>query len=391
MTTFDLANRTKQIQASRTLTVDAKAKELKAAGEDIISFSAGEPDFDTPEHIKMAAMGALEAGMTKYTPSSGILELRQAICEKLSAENNVSYQPHQITVSCGAKHACLNAILATINPGDEVIIPSPYWTSYPEMVRIAGGEPYIVPTTAENDYKITPEQLAESISPATKMLILNTPANPTGTVYTEKELVQLVEVAIEEDLIILADEIYEKLVYDDAQHVSIASFSPGVYNRTITVNGFSKTYAMTGWRLGYTAAPKPIAEAIDRIQSHSTSNVTSFAQRGALAALKGPQQCVQDMRAEYDKRRQRCIEILRTIPKLSCNTPKGAFYILVDISKTGLSSEDFAEQLLTKEKVAVVPGSAFGDDSVIRISYATSMENIERGLGRLANFCASIV
>jgi len=391
MTVMDLANRTQEIQASRTLAVDAKAKALKAAGEDIISFSAGEPDFDTPEHIKMAAMGALEAGMTKYTPSSGILELRQAICDKLAADNSITYKPDQITVSCGAKHACLNAILATINPGDEVIIPGPYWTSYPEMVRIAGGEPYIIPTTAENDYKLTPEQLAESVSPASKMLILNTPGNPTGTVYTEKELVQLVEVAIEEDLFILSDEIYEKLTYADAKHISVASFSPGVYDRTITVNGFSKSYAMTGWRLGYTAAPKPIADAIDRIQSHSTSNVTSFAQRGALAALKGPQQCVQDMRAEYDKRRLRSLEILRTIPKLSCTTPLGAFYILIDISKTGLGSEDFAEQLLTKEKVAVVPGSAFGDDSLIRISYATGMENIERGLGRLANFCASIV
>lgn len=371
--------------------MDAKAKALKAAGEDIISFSAGEPDFDTPEHIKMAAMGALEAGMTKYTASSGIVELRQAICDKLASENGVTYKPDQITVSCGAKHACLNAILATINPGDEVIIPGPYWTSYPEMVRIAGGEPYIVPTTAETGYKLTPEQLAESVSPASKMLILNTPGNPTGAVYTEAELVQLVEVAIEEDLFILADEIYEKLIYGDAKHVTVAAFSPGVYDRTITVNGFSKSYAMTGWRLGYTAAPKPIADAIDRIQSHSTSNVTSFAQRGALAALKGPQECVEQMRSEYDKRRQRTVEIIRTIPKLSCLEPQGAFYVLVDISKTGIGSEDFSEQLLTKEKVAVVPGSAFGDDSLIRISYATSMENIERGLGRLANFCAALV
>ncbi len=391
MTLMDLANRTQEIQASRTLAMDAKAKALKAAGEDIISFSAGEPDFDTPEHIKMAAMGALEAGMTKYTASSGILELRQAICEKLATDNGITYTPEQITVSCGAKHACLNAILATINPGDEVIIPGPYWTSYPEMVRIAGGEPYIVPTTASTGYKLTPEQLSESVSPASKMLILNTPGNPTGAVYTEAELVQLVEVAIEEELYILSDEIYEKLIYGDAKHVSVAAFSPGVYERTITINGFSKPYAMTGWRLGYSAAPKHVANAIDRIQSHSTSNVTSFAQRGALAALKGPQNCIDEMRREYDKRRLRTLEIIRTIPKLSCVEPLGAFYLLVDISKTGLGSEDFAEQLLTKEKVAVVPGSAFGDDSLIRISYATSMENIERGLGRLANFCAALV
>jgi aspartate aminotransferase len=380
------AARTLAITPSQTLAIDAKAKQLKAAGQDVISFAAGEPDFDTPDHIKAAAMGAIEDGFTKYTPSSGTAELREAIAEKFYKDNGLNYKPSQIVVNCGAKHSCFNAILATINPGDEVIIPAPYWLSYPEMVRMVGGEPFIVETRREEGYKLKPEALREAISPATRMLILNSPGNPTGAVYTERELCELAEVAMEEDLIILSDEIYEKLVYGNAKHISIASISEGTYERTITVNGFSKAYAMTGWRLGYVAAPQNIASAIDSLQSHSTSHPTSFAQKGAYAALKAPQDCVAVMRVEFDKRRQRAVEILKAMPGIELAEPQGAFYLLPDISATRMSSAEFASELLEKEKVAVVPGIAFGNDYTIRISYATSMELIEKGLERIGRF-----
>jgi aspartate aminotransferase len=383
---MDTAARVHNLTPSLTLAIDAKAKALKAKGVDVIGFGAGEPDMDTPEHIKAAAMGSLDAGFTKYTPSSGIPELREAIAEKLKKDNGLDYEPSQIIVTCGAKHACFNAFLATINPGDEVLIPAPYWLSYPEMVKLAGGEPVIVPTTAENNYKITPDLFREYTSPLTKMIVLNTPGNPTGTMYTENELAALVEVALDDDIQILSDEIYEKLVYDGAKHVSVASFSSEVYNSTIVVNGFSKPYAMTGWRLGYLAAPKDVAAKIDSLQSHSTSNATSFAQKGALAAYKGPQDCVEEMRLEFDKRRLRMCELLDGIPSLSYVKPQGAFYVMVDISRNGQSSIQFAEKLLEDQKVAVVPGVAFGDDKTIRLSYATSMENIEEGLKRLKKF-----
>ncbi|MFH1067141.1 MAG: pyridoxal phosphate-dependent aminotransferase [bacterium] len=382
-----LAERVKQITPSLTLAIDAKAKAMKASGVDVIGFGAGEPDFDTPEHIKAAAMGALDAGLTKYTPSSGIPELRAAISEKLKNDNGLNYEPNQIIVTCGAKHACFNALAAMVNPGEEVLIPAPYWLSYPEMVKLVGGVPVTVPTTAENGYKITPNQFREYMSPLTKMIILNSPSNPTGVVYTDNELAALAEVALDEDIFILSDEIYEKLIYDDAKHFSIASFSQEVYNQTITINGFSKSHAMTGWRLGYVAAPAPIAQAIDSMQSHSTSNMTSFAQQGALAAYKAPQDCVTEMAAEYGKRRARMIELLDTIKKVSYVKPQGAFYFLMNIAQTGLLSVHFAEKLLEQEKVAVVPGIAFGDDNTVRLSYATSLANIEEGLQRLARFC----
>ena len=369
-----------------TLAVDAKAKALKAEGIDVIGFGAGEPDFDTPEHIKAAAMGFLEAGFTKYTPSSGIPELRAAIAEKLKKDNKLDYEPSQIIVNCGAKHSCYNAFLAVLNPGDEVLIPAPYWVSYPEMVKLAGGEPVIVPTTAETGYKLTPELFREYTSPLTKMVVLNSPGNPTGVMYTENELAALAEVALDDDIYILSDEIYEKLVYDGAKHASIASFSKDVYELTLTVNGFSKPYAMTGWRLGYVAAPKNVAAAIDALQSHSTSNPTSFAQKGALAAYKGPQDCVGEMVAEYAKRRARVMELLDDMGRLSYVKPNGAFYFLVDISATGMDSVTFAEKLLEQQRVAVVPGIAFGDDNTIRISYATSMNNIEAGLAKIKKF-----
>ena len=387
---MEIADQIKEITPSQTLAIDAKAKQLKAAGEDVISFAAGEPDFDTPEYIKAAAMGALEAGFTKYTPSSGILELRQAISEKLKTDNGLNYKPSQIIVNCGAKHSCFNAMAAVLNAGDEVLIPAPYWLSYPEMARIVGAEPYIVPTTAESGYKLTPDLFRENISPSTKMVILNSPGNPTGSVYTESELVELAEIALEEEIYILSDEIYEKLIYGDAKHVSVASFGKSIYNITLTVNGFSKAYAMTGWRLGYIAAPEPIAAAIDSIQSHSTSHPTSFAQKGGLAALRGPQDSVETMRLEFDTRRKRIVELLNGIEGIQLNVPQGAFYVLPDISRFGLSSQDFSEQLLEKHKVAVVPGIAFGNDATVRLSYATSLENIEKGLERFSRFCQSL-
>ncbi|MBX7157836.1 MAG: pyridoxal phosphate-dependent aminotransferase [Verrucomicrobiae bacterium] len=387
---MQVAKRIQEVTPSQTLAIDAKAKQLKAAGEDVLSFAAGEPDFDTPEHIKAAAMGALEAGFTKYTPSSGIPELRQAIADKLKEDNGLDYKPSQIIVNCGAKHSCFNAMMAVLNEGDEVLIPAPYWLSYPEMVRIAGGEPYIVPTTAENGYKLTPELFRENISPGTKMVILNSPGNPTGSVYTEAELVELAEIALEEEIYILSDEIYEKLIYGDAKAVSIASFSKGIYDMTLTVNGFSKAYAMTGWRLGYVAAPEHIAAAIDSLQSHSTSHPTSFAQKGALAALRGPQDCVAHMRDEFDTRRQRMVELLRGISGVKVTEPQGAFYVLPDISQFRLGSQEFAEKLLEKHKVAVVPGIAFGDDNTVRLSYAASLEQIESGLERFSRFCQSL-
>jgi aspartate aminotransferase len=388
MMTIELAERVGQLTPSLTLAIDAKAKAMKAQGLDVIGFGAGEPDFDTPEHIKAAAMGSLDAGFTKYTPSSGVPELRAAISEKLKRDNDLEYDPSQIIVTCGAKHACFNALLATINPGEEVLIPAPYWLSYPEMIKLAGGVPVSVPTTAESGYKITPDQFREYMSPLTKMIIINSPCNPTGVVYTDNELAAIAEVALDEDIMILSDEIYEKLIYDDAKHYSIASFSNEVYNQTITVNGFSKPYAMTGWRLGYVAAPEPIAKVIDSLQSHSTSNMTSFAQKGALAAYKGPQDCVDEMLAEYAKRRARTCEILDSIRRLTYVKPYGAFYVLVNIAQTGMDSTQFAEKLLEEQKVAVVPGIAFGDDQTVRISYATSLKNIEEGLQRIAKFCS---
>ena len=380
------SERVQTLTPSLTLSIDAKAKAMKAEGLDVIGFGAGEPDFDTPEHIKAACMGSLDAGFTKYTPAAGIPELRAAISEKLKNDNNLKYEPSQIVVTCGAKHACYNALLAVLEPGDEVLIPAPYWLSYPEMVRLAGGDPVIIPTKAENGYKLTPELFLEWMSPKTKMVIINTPGNPTGAVYTENEFAALADVALDEDILILSDEIYEKLIYGGAKHHSIASFSSDVYKQTITVNGFSKPYAMTGWRLGYVAAPTGVAKAIESLQSHSTSNPTSFAQKGALAAYKGPQDCVVEMVAEYDKRRLRVMELLDGIDKLSYVKPEGAFYVLVNIAQTGHDSTAFAEKLLAQEKVAVIPGVAFGDDSTVRLSYATSMDQIEKGLERIKKF-----
>jgi len=387
---MEISARAAQLTPSLTLSIDSKAKAMKAEGIDVCGFGAGEPDFDTPEHIKAAAVAALEAGFTKYTPSSGIPELRQAIAEKLQADNQLNYRANQVIVSNGAKHSCYNAILATCQPGDEVVIPSPYWVSYPDMVKLAGAEPVIVPTTERNSWKLRAEDFENVMTPRTKMLILNTPGNPSGSVYTREELQAIVDVAAEEDIYILSDEIYEKLVYEGAEHVSIASISKEAYDLTLTVNGFSKAYAMTGWRLGYLAAPEAVAKAVDSIQSHSTSNPCSFAQRGALAALKGDQQPLQDMHDEFDMRRNYMFDRISKIPNITAVKPQGAFYVLVNISQLGLTSQNFADRLLSKANVAVVPGAAFGDDRTIRLSYATSIDVIKKGLDRFQDFCRTL-
>jgi aspartate aminotransferase len=387
---MELAHRATILTPSLTLAIDSKAKAMKAEGIDVCSFGAGEPDCDTPEHIKAAAMASLDGGFTKYTPSSGIPELRQAISDKFKHDNGIDYKPSQIIVSNGAKHSCYNAVLAVCEPGDEVIIPAPFWLSYPEMVRLAGGEPVIVHTKEENNWKMTPEEFESAMTPRTKMVIINSPGNPTGSVYSKAELEALVEIASTEDIFILSDEIYEKLTYDGAEHVSVASLSKTAYDLTITVNGFSKAYSMTGWRLGYLAAPEPIAKAIDAIQSHSTSNPCSFSQKGGLAALKGDQSPVEEMRQEFDVRRQYMVERLAAISRVSVVVPKGAFYVLANISGFGLNSTDFAEQLLAKHHVAVVPGIAFGDDRTIRLSYATGLDVIKKGLDRIEEFCKSL-
>jgi len=387
---MQLSARATSLTPSLSLSIDSKAKAMKAEGIDICSFGAGEPDFDTPEHIKAAAIAALETGFTKYTPSSGIPELRQAIADKLLTENHLDYKASQIIVSDGAKHSCYNAVYATCQDGDEVIIPAPYWLSYPEMVRLAGADPIFVQTKEENGWKMTAEEFENAMTPRTKMIILNSPCNPTGAVYTREELQAIANVAAEEEILILSDEIYEKLVYDDVKHVSIASLGKEFYDLAITVNGFSKSYAMTGWRLGYLGAPEPIAKAIDSIQSHSTSNPCSFAQKGALAAVKGDQQPVNDMRDEFNLRREYMVERFAKIPNITFVRPQGAFYVLVNVGKFGLTSQNFADRLLSKANVAVVPGIAFGDDRTLRFSYATSMDVIKKGLDRFEEFCRTL-
>jgi aspartate aminotransferase len=387
---MQLSSRATSLTPSLTLSIDSKAKAMKSEGIDVCSFGAGEPDFDTPEHIKTAAIAALESGFTKYTPSSGIPDLRQAVADKFLIDNGVDYKPSQIIISDGAKHSCNNAIVATCQPGDEVIIPTPYWLSYPEMVRLAGADPVFVYTKEEDGWKLTAEEFENAMTPRTKMIILNSPGNPTGAVYTKEELQALANVAAEEEILILSDEIYEKLVYDDTRHVSIASLGQEYYDLAITVNGFSKSYAMTGWRIGYLGAPEPIAKAIDSIQSHSTSNACSFAQKGALAALRGDQQSVADMRDEFNLRREYMLERLSKMPHLSVVRPNGAFYVLVNISKLGLTSQNFADRLLSKANVAVVPGIAFGDDRTLRFSYATSLDVIKKGMDRFEEFCRTL-
>ncbi len=387
---YRISNRAAALTPSLTLAIDSKAKQMKAEGQDVVGFGAGEPDFDTPQHIKDAAAQALAAGFTKYTPSSGIPELRQAIADKFKRENGLAYKPSQIIVSCGGKHSCYNAVLATCQEGDEVLIPAPYWLSYPEMVKLAGAKPVVLSTTDRTEFKVTPDQLRAAITPHTRLFILNSPSNPTGSVYSPAEIQALGDVCVDTGVLIMSDEIYEHLLYDGAVHRSVASFSPAHQEHTIIVHGFAKAWSMTGWRLGFLAAPEPIAKAIDAIQSHSTSNPTSFAQKGAVAALTGPQDHVKTWLAEYDRRRRYVHQKLNSIPGLSCVNAKGAFYLFPNISRTGIKSTEFCAKLLEQEKVAAVPGIAFGADDYLRISYATSLANIEKGLERLDRFVRSL-
>ncbi|MDA8633230.1 MAG: pyridoxal phosphate-dependent aminotransferase [Verrucomicrobiales bacterium] len=382
-----IAEKFSEIAPSQTLAITAAAKKMRDEGQDVASFGAGEPDFDTPQHIKDACIEALQDGKTKYTPATGIPELKEAVAAKFLLENGLEYEESQISINCGAKHSCYNAILACCDPEDEVIIPAPYWTSYPEMVRLAGAEPYVVETKRENGWKLTADEFEEAISGRTRMLILNSPNNPTGSVYSKEELEALVEVAESEDIIILSDEIYEKLVYNDKKHVSTATVSEAAKNLTITINGLSKVYSMTGWRLGYTAAPPEIAKAIGIIQSHTTSNPTSFAQWGGIAALQGDQNMITDMVEEYDMRRQYMMSRLQGIKNVDVVEPEGAFYFLVDTTKIGLNSMNLTEKLLSRYLVAAVPGAAFGYDQSIRLSYATSLDIIKKGLDRFEEFC----
>ena len=387
---YKISRRAATLSPSLTLAIDSKAKQMKADGQDVVGFGAGEPDFDTPQHIKDAAIKALNDGFTKYTPASGIPELRQAIADKFKRENGLNYKPSQVIVSCGGKHSCYNVILATCEEGDEVIIPAPYWLSYPEMVKLASAKPVILETTDKTEFKVTPEQLRAAITPRTRLFILNSPSNPTGSVYTPEEIKVLGDICVEKGVLIMSDEIYEHLLYDGATHKSVASFSQAHYEHTIVVHGFAKAWSMTGWRLGFLAAPEPIAKAIDAIQSHSTSNPTSFAQKGGVAALTGPQEHLKIWLTEFNKRRTFAWKKLNSIPGISCVNAKGAFYLFPNIAKTGLKSSDFCARLLETEKVAAVPGIAFGADDFIRLSYATSMANIEKGLERLDRFCQGL-
>lgn len=383
---YKISHRAASLTPSLTLAIDSKAKQMKADGLDVVGFGVGEPDFDTPQHIKDACAKALAEGFTKYTAAAGIPELRQAIADKFKRDNGLTYKPSQVIVSCGGKHSCYNVILATCEEGDEVIIPAPYWLSYPEMVKLASATPVIIQTSDKTEFKVTPEQLRAAITPRTRLFILNSPSNPTGSIYTRDEIKALGDICVEKGVLIMSDEIYEKLVYDGAEHVSVASFSPAHYEHTIIVHGFAKAYSMTGWRLGFLAAPEPIAKAVDAIQGHSTSNPTSFAQKGAVVALNGPQDHLKIWLVEFAKRRGYAHKRLNSIPGISCVNAKGAFYLFPNISKLGLNSTEFCAKFLEQEKVAAVPGIAFGADEYLRISYATSMANLEKGLDRLENF-----
>lgn len=382
------------IAPSPTLAVEAQAKALRAAGVDVCGFGAGEPDFDTPDFIKEAAIEALRAGKTKYAPASGIPELRAALAERMVTENGIEkVDPSQVIISPGGKFSCYLAILAVCGPGDEVIVPGPYWVSYPEMVKLSGAEPKIIFAGDDSGFKVTPEQFREAITPRTKLFILNSPSNPTGAVYTRAEIEALVEIALENKVLILSDEIYERLVYDEAEHFSPASIGPEAAASTITVSGFSKTYSMTGWRLGTLVASPEIAKAVGAIQSQTSSNATTFAQYGALAAIlekKASDEAIAEMLQNFDRRRKRLHDGLSAIPGITCQLAKGAFYLFPNIGSFGLDSTAFSAQLLEKEKVAIVPGVAFGADEYARLSYATSDEVIEKGIERIARFCESL-
>ncbi|MFI3175331.1 MAG: pyridoxal phosphate-dependent aminotransferase [Bacillota bacterium] len=388
-----LSENAKKIQPSSTLIISAKAAQLKAEGKDIISFGVGEPDFDTPKHIQDAGISAIQSGQTRYTPASGTVKLRQAVCDKLKNDNGLTYDVAEIVVSNGAKHSLMNAFMAILNPGDEVIIPAPYWLSYSEMVKIAGGVPVIVHTKKENQFMLVKEELDQAYTKNTKAVIVTSPSNPTGMVSTKDDLQMLADFVVEKDIIMISDEIYEKLIYDDdTKHISIASLNEEIFKRTIVINGVSKSYAMTGWRIGYSAAPLAISKLISSLQSHMTSNPNSIAQEATYTALTSSQQCITDMCVEFKKRRDYIYAREEKIPMLSALKPQGAFYLFIDVSgvygkayngKTIQSAADLATILIEEKLVAVIPCADFGMGDYIRLSYATSMEAIEEGMNRI--------
>jgi aspartate aminotransferase len=396
---MQLSKKAGNMSPSITLAITAKANELKSQGVDVVSFGAGEPDFNTPENIIQAAIKAMHDGKTKYTPAGGILELKQTICEKFRKDNNLEYTPNQITISTGGKQCLANAFMVILNPGDEVLIPVPYWVSYPELVKLADGVPVFVETSKENNYKYTVADLEKITTNKTKAIIINSPNNPTGTIYNEEELLEIANFAKEHDLLIISDEIYEKLIYDGEKHISIAALNEDAYERTIVINGVSKTYSMTGWRLGYVAASEQITKLMTSIQSHMTSNVNSIAQYAAIEALNGPVEDLNNMVKEFENRRNFMIYKLEKLSEISIIKPSGAFYIMVNISaylnttfKEQIinNSVDFAKVLLEEEKVAVIPGDGFGLDNYIRLSYATSIDVIENGIDRISTFLSKI-
>lgn len=394
-----LAKRIRTISPSQTLAISAKAKAMKAEGEYVVNFGVGEPDFPTPEHIVEAGIEALKAGKTKYTPSSGLMELRKAICEKFARDNGLTYEPSQIIVSNGAKHSIFNVCYALVDEGDEVIIPTPYWLTYPEVVKTCGGVPVYVEGRKENKFKITPEQLEAAITPKTKLMIFNSPCNPTGAVYSEAEVRALAAVCEKSGIYVISDEIYERLVYTDVRPFSMAKVSDAMYEHTITVNGVSKTYSMTGWRIGYLAAPKAIAKAIDSFQSHATSNACSIAQYATIKALNSPESCVEEMVSRFAERRAAALARIERMNGVYCIVPDGAFYIMLVVSgafgkklngRTIETAADFADALLDEKKVAVVPGGPFGADDCVRLSYSLSMEDMLEGLDRIDAFLSQL-
>lgn len=390
-----LSEKFSKINPSSTLAIDSKFKQMKAEGMDVVGFGAGEPDFETPKHIKDAAIAAIIGNQTRYTPASGTLELKKAICEKFKRDNNLDYKPTQIVVSNGAKHSLVNAFGAILNPGDEVIVPAPFWVSYPEMIKYNDGVPVVINTTEENNFKFTAEDFKSAITPKTKAIVLNSPSNPTGMMYTEDELRAIADVAVQNNIFVISDEIYEHLLYDGHKHISIASFNDEIKDLTIVVNGVSKTYAMTGWRIGFTASNEKIAKMMGNVQSHTTSNPNSIAQAATIAALNGPADELEVMKKAFDERRKYMVERINAIEGVSCKMPMGAFYVMMNISallgktiagKVINSADDFAELFLEKSLVAVVPGTGFCAPEFVRWSYATSMENIKEGLDRLEKF-----
>ena len=389
-----LSHRARNAAPSPTLAITARFKAMRAAGEDVIGFGAGEPDFDTPEHIKQAAREALDSGDTKYTASSGTPALKAAICAKLKRDQGLDYEPKQIIASCGAKHSIYNLMQAILDRGDEVIISAPYWVSYPEQAKLAGGVPVVVEAPEHTGFRLSADAVASAITERTKLLVLNSPSNPSGAVIGREQLQAIAELAVEHDFLVLSDEIYEKLVYGE-EHVSIASLGSEIKARTLVVNGFSKAYAMTGWRLGYLAGDADIVGGMSRIQDQSTSNPTSFVQAGGVAALNGDQSCVEEMRQAFEERRNLIVERLNAIPGITCTTPGGAFYVLPNVS--GLlagaitDSDALAAHLLDTVKIAVVPGSGFGMPQHLRMSYAASMEDLQTGLDRLEQTAREIV